>query len=190
VAIDTDVRADGSKRTRVRQPLPMPEGVPDTAVGGGGMGAGMLGVLGTKGTGSGGGGVGYGHGVGTLGSSGRVGGLASKRVRGAVRPRVGAAMVTGSIDRSVIQKVIRRHLKRIKLCYENGLKRNPKLHGRVEVRLTIGADGKVTKAEIAKSTLNDKQVEQNILKVMKRIRFPRPPGGGSVTVSYPFIFSR
>ncbi|NOZ88173.1 MAG: VWA domain-containing protein [Deltaproteobacteria bacterium] len=34
VAVDTEIRADGSKSVRVRQPLPMPQGVSDLAVGG------------------------------------------------------------------------------------------------------------------------------------------------------------
>jgi len=194
VAIDTEIRADGSKRTRVRPPLPLPEGVSDSAVGdvsGSIGGKGMLGVLGTSGTGRGGGGVGYGSiGLGSVSTKGRGGGRAG-RISGKTRvqPKIGSAMIMGSLDKSVIQRVIRKNLRRIKLCYEKGLKRDPNLNGRVEVRLTIGPNGKVQKAEIARSTLNDKQVEQEILEVMKTLIFPNPPGGGTITVSYPFIFA-
>ena len=189
VAVDTEVRADGSKRTRVRQPLPLPAGVSDAAVGGAAGNAGVLGVLSTSGQGSGGG-VGYGFGIGHLGTKGHGGGVAHGRSAGsAIRGKVAAPMIMGSMDKNQIQSVIRKHIKRIKLCYEKGLKRNPQLHGRVEVRLTIGPDGTVTKAEIARSTLNDKQVEQEMLKVLRQLKFPKPAGGGTMTVSYPFIFA-
>ena len=56
------------------------------------------------------------------------------------------------------------------------------------MRFTIGTDGRVTKANIVSSSLADEQVKQCILRRIKRWKFPKPDEG-TVTVSYPFIFT-
>jgi Ca-activated chloride channel homolog len=153
VAIDTEVRADGKKITKVRQPLPLPLGVSDSAVGG--VISGGFGGLG-------------------LGSAGRI---------------MGRAMVMGSLDRSQIQRTITRNIRSIQACYEKALKSNPSLYGKIVVSFTIGPKGTVTSARIVSATIADYQMQADLLAVIGRMKFPKPAGGGSITVSYPFIFS-
>ncbi|MBN2497580.1 MAG: TonB family protein [Deltaproteobacteria bacterium] len=148
VAIDSRVRADGKRIETVRQPLPMPAGVPDGAVG---------------------------VGLGVTGSSGS-------------RARVGAACVMGSLSTDSIRRVIRMRSAEIKSLYERQLKSNPMLAGKVVLRLVIGPDGRVVKAEVQSSTLGEEEFEQALLNIASRWRFPALPGGGQVVVSYPFIF--
>ncbi len=62
-----------------------------------------------------------------------------------------------------IQEVLISHNAAIRYCYERELKRNPGLKGKVSVRITVGADGHVTNAEIVESTLNNSRVERCIL---------------------------
>lgn len=203
VAVDSVRRADGSRTRKVRQPLAMPAGVPDSAIGalsgnavaqnfgygglamsgsgrgGGGIGSGTIGLgsLSVIGHGGGGGsGVGYGRGSGSL--SGR---------RAAPRIRMGAAQVKGSLDKTFIRRTIRARMGEFRHVYEKRLKTDPDLEGRLVVKFVIGADGKVVSATIASSTLDDEKVEEGILRVMKRLVFPNS-SGGIVVVTYPFTF--
>jgi beta-lactamase regulating signal transducer with metallopeptidase domain/biopolymer transport protein ExbD len=104
-------------------------------------------------------------------------------------PEPPAASARGSLDRTVIQTVIRATLGDIKNCYEAGLARSPKLRGRVVARFTIGDAGKVVASAIKKSTLRDERVERCIGDVVGKMEFPRPLGGGIVMVEYPFTFT-
>lgn len=116
-----------------------------------------------------------------------------KRKKGSVRGRVRAlkalSRVSGSLSRSQVLSEINRHMRRIQQCYERGLTRSPNLAGRVLFTWTITPKGSVSGVRQGSSTLGDIQVSNCISKVIQRMRFPRPKGG-SVTVSYPFIFTR
>jgi TonB family protein len=75
----------------------------------------------------------------------------------------------------------------IKACYERALKRNPNLSGKVVVRWTITAAGTVNGVDIDQDTLGDSEVTNCIKGLVARWRFPTPQGG-SVEVSFPFVF--
>jgi hypothetical protein len=77
---------------------------------------------------------------------------------------------------------------RFRLCYENGLRRNPKLGGKVSVKFVIGTSGEVTSASDAGSDLPDKTVVGCIVSSFSRLSYPAPEGG-IVTVIYPFTFT-
>jgi Ca-activated chloride channel family protein len=175
VAVDTEVRADGQRVTRVRQPLPLPSGVSDRAVGG----------LGMLGKGSGGGGLGTSGGFGGLGTRGA--GVPGGGRRASVVHR-SACLVTGSLDRSVIQRVIRAEQGRVKALYERRLQQDPKLKGKIVLELTIGPDGKVVKARVVEDTLRDTPLAGDLEALARRWVFPPIPGGGQVVVRYPFVF--
>lgn len=111
----------------------------------------------------------------------------------------------GQLSPEKIQAVLRARFPAIQACYEEGLKRNPKLQGRVAVRFVIGSDGKVTSAGTVTSTgegsadiitpstsnlppLADKLVLDCVVSQCKSMEFARPDGG-QVSVVYPFVFS-
>ncbi len=173
VAVDTVVRADGRKTTTVRQPLPMPQGVPDSAVGGVIGGQGLMKMMGSHGSG-------FGSGMLYLRGRGMGGGGFSNAK--------GSPMITGSLDKSAVKRTIRRNLRSVRAVYEKMLKSNPKLSGKVVVRIEIGPDGRIKSAKVTSSTVGDEEFEKALLKVIKRWRFPKPPGGGNLVVNYPFIF--
>ena len=58
--------------------------------------------------------------------------------------RMGATSVSGRLPPEVIQRIVRQNFGRFRLCYENGLRNNPNLQGRVAVRFVIGRDGAVS----------------------------------------------
>ncbi len=152
--------------------------------GGGGSGAGGIG-LGAWGAGlGGGGGGGGGFGAGGAGGGYRIG----RSKRGGVRVFAGTAAVQGSLDKSIIRRVIRRHLNEIRYCYvSRGLASNPKLSGQVKVQFVINTMGRVSSVAIAASSLNHPGTEACIKAAVRRWRFPKPEGG-IVVVRYPFNF--
>lgn len=103
------------------------------------------------------------------------------------RLKAGSPQVLGSLSKKAIKRVIRRHAAAIRNCYERELRIQPKLAGKVTVRFTIGADGRVISAMAAKSTLGNKNVENCIVARVKRWKFPKPKGGGIVNINYPFV---
>lgn len=165
--------------------------------GGGGSGAGTigLGTLGTMGTllhgtcdGGDCRGSGYGRGMGGLARcgepGGRCGAVPTIRCGGGASGRGCAADARGSLSREVIRRTVRRHLGEIRFCYEQGLRDDPSLAGRLSVQWMIGADGRVASAALASSDLHRPAVEQCALSAVRRWSFPASDGPTGVT--YPF----
>jgi len=149
--------------------------------GGGGRGEGIgLGSIGTIGHGAG---TGTGQGFGS--GHGRLGGSHSTR---APQVRMGATTVNGRLPPEVIQRIVRQNFGRFKLCYENGLRGNPNLEGRVAVRFIISRDGAVASAENGGSDLPDAGVVSCVARAFYGLSFPQPEGG-IVTVVSPIMFS-
>jgi hypothetical protein len=149
--------------------------------GGGGRGEGIgLGSIGTIGHGAGTGtGQGFGSGHGRLGGSHRT------------KPpqvRMGATQVSGRLPPEVIQRIVRQNFGRFRLCYENGLRNNPNLTGRVSVRFVIGRDGAVSQVANGGSDMPDGGVVGCVVRAFYGLSFPQPEGG-IVTVTYPIMFS-
>lgn len=149
--------------------------------GGGGRGEGIgLGSIGTIGHGAG---TGSGQGFGS--GHGRLGGTHKTR---APQVRMGATQVNGRLPPEVIQRIVRQNYGRFRLCYENGLRSNPNLQGRVAVRFVIGRDGAVSNVSNGGSDLPDASVIQCVIRAYYGLSFPQPEGG-IVTVVYPIMFS-
>lgn len=121
-----------------------------------------------------------------IGAGGHKGGGSGGK--GPVRIRPGKTMVRGSLDKDVIRRVIRKSQNQVRYCYERALVNNPELAGRITVKFVISAEGNVIKAAIASTSLENEGVEKCVVRVVRRMRFPAPQGGGIVVVNYPFIF--
>lgn len=100
------------------------------------------------------------------------------------------AVVEGGLDRDQIAAVINSHRGQIIYCYEQGLRAQADLKGRVSVAFVIGPNGRLTKASVAQTSLNSDLVENCMIAKMKTWRFPRPVGRVSVDVLYPFDLRR
>ena len=96
--------------------------------------------------------------------------------------------VQGNLSREAIAKVVRRHLRKIQVCYEKNLLINPKLAGKVVIEWTITPAGSVAVVKVRVNTMESPTVALCILKEIKTWRFPKPEGG-PVVVSYPFVFN-
>lgn len=131
-------------------------------------------------------GIGHGAGYGQ-GSAGPRGRLAHPNSKRPLRLRLGALSVSGPLPSEVVSRIARRNFGRLRRCYENGLRDNPNLQGRVTVRIVIGRDGKVSNVG-GGGDLPDKSVVSCVTRAFYGLRFPQPEGG-IVTASVPIVFT-
>lgn len=133
-------------------------------------------------------------GYGTKGKGGGRAGYGQVSLIGAgnsfFQPVESDAWVEGGLDRNEIAAVIQRHLSQVRYCYEQGLQQKPGLAGRVNMKFMIGPQGSVTMAQVSNSSLGHRSVENCIRDRLKTWNFPKPQGGVTVKVSYPFILRR
>lgn len=90
--------------------------------------------------------------------------------------------------RQAVRGKIQRQLPAVRTCYDNASEPKPKREATVVVRFDIDATGQVETAEIAHSDLKNTEVEDCLLRRMRRMKFPVPPAGEPVSTSYPFSF--
>ncbi|NJK32827.1 MAG: TonB family protein [Deltaproteobacteria bacterium] len=179
VAVDERVVVDPDGTTRtVVQPLELPLGTTYEGFGvesGAAYGIGGLGLIGSGGGGSGSG-YGRGQGVGFGGKGQRVPVV-----------RQAKAEVTGSLDKDIIRRIVRAHINEVRACYNQLLSSDPNASGKVAVRWKIGSDGAVTEVSVTTNEV-DEALGKCMVKAIKAWKFPKPAGGGTVTITYPFSF--
>ncbi len=163
---------------------------------------GIEGRLGRLGTGADAAGTGermIGVGDGIMGTHGRFGDGSPRygATAGALAPRpphgpdilIGKGSVSGSLDREIIRRTVRRHLNEVRYCYDHALAAHPSLSGRLVVQFTIAPTGRVLAALLATSTLGNVAVESCVVAAVRRWEFPAPQAGGLASVTYPFQLS-
>lgn len=102
--------------------------------------------------------------------------------------RSGGDTVSGHLPPEVVQRIVRQNYGRFRQCYENGLRANPNLTGRVTARFVIGREGSVTNVQNGGSDIPDSGVVSCVVSAFYGLSFPTPEAG-IVTVSYPIMFS-
>lgn len=149
----------------------------DTGAGGNGKALeGIAGALGTKGRGSGQ----EGYGTGGLGNRQGV----------MITPGGTGEVISGTIDREAIRRVILANIKVIRACYERELNRKPDLFGKLVLSWDIGEQGRVVGTRVKSNELGSKAVADCIMERLKTWRFPEPPNNQVVEIeAYPFLFS-
>ena len=98
------------------------------------------------------------------------------------------ATVHGRLPPEAVQRVVRQSFGRFRLCYEDGLRRDPGLEGRVSVKFVIDRKGGVAMAADAGSEFRDESVVACVVRGFQALSFPQPEGG-IVTVVYPLVLS-
>jgi len=208
VAVDTSRVTEGARGAEVAVPVEVPQGVrrPSGMVAAAIGEAYGVGGLGLVGNGAGGGGIGEGTiALGSLGTMGRgygrgAGGSASgygygagpSTTLGARRARTpdvipGQATVRGSLDKEIIRRVIRRHQQEIKYCYDEALRTNRNLEGRLVLELHIAPSGRVIAATITESALGE-NLGACVTQAGRRWLFPGVASDGLNIVRYPYQF--
>jgi TonB family protein len=121
---------------------------------------------------------------------GEGGEIAEKAIKGSIKVDDGDDIGgTGEFDAKLVTAEVKKRIAAIKICYEQQLRRNPGLQGKVTVQFTIEQSGTISKASATENTTNDPAVASCVVDAVKRFRFNPGPEGGSVTYSYPFVFA-
>jgi hypothetical protein len=127
--------------------------------------------------------VGRGHGVDDLESfdhrTSQLTGTHAARPPGAVE---------GRTPPDVIQRIVRDNFGRFEVCYDAGLRKQPRLSGRVAVKFTIDRRGAVAMASDAGSDLEDDVVVACVVRAFDSLVFPESTDS-AVTVVYPVVFT-
>jgi TonB family protein len=84
--------------------------------------------------------------------------------------------------------VVRRYAPGIQFCYDNELKRNPGLRGKLVVNITVLANGTVSEATVVEDALASAAVTQCVLSQIRGWRFPSIPAG-TTSFRTPFVFT-
>ena len=103
-------------------------------------------------------------------------------------PRYATPTTNGRLAPEVIQRVVRLNDGRYRACYENGLRTDPGLQGRVTVKFMIDRTGGVAVAADGGSDIPDEGVRRCVVSSFLSLSFPAPDSG-AVTVVYPIVFS-
>lgn len=155
-------------------------------------GAGGVAVATDPGTAGGrkGGGQGEAASIGDLATSG--GGKVGYGTKTEVRVSGTVAAEEAEVDSSDIEQgklaaFVRARMGLVKACYENALKRNPKLRGKISIRFTILETGGLSDIAAAQNTVGSPDVAACIVNTMRSWRTQFRPSG-PVTVEYPFVF--
>lgn len=91
--------------------------------------------------------------------------------------------------RARVNAEVEPHHPSLRACYDEGLGRNDKLSGIVQVKFTVAPNGEPVQVLDEGSSLGDKDVVACILSRFARMRFT-PWEGKAVTLIYPMEFSR
>jgi len=177
VAVDQRVRTDGSKTKTVKQPVPLPQGVSDTAVGGK-----MTKRKSVRGA--------YRHRrMRTFGGAGGPAGATPPPAKPmamaeekAVAPEPEAARVVKKEDskdsgrarlsRTDVHKQLKRFKKRLQACYEKHVSKSVKGGMRITVTLTIGTNGRIKRIVFKGIKPRNKALEKCLRAILKRMRLP------------------
>ncbi len=93
----------------------------------------------------------------------------------------------GQRTREAIRDTFRRHQPAFRRCYQEGLKRNPKLGGKVTLSVAIAPSGEPSNVAAPAETLGDAAVVECLVHEGRSLRFP--PADAGTTVNYPLLFS-
>jgi Ca-activated chloride channel family protein len=185
VAVDQVKRADGQVVT-VKQPLPLPEGVSDLAIGEVRTKAMMPSMMPAspsqmlaKNE------MGYTGGA----RKPKVGPHGGGTIRGAteasqVTLTVKDVQVKGNLTPAAVQKALEDELAKLTQCCQDAAKAGLKLPAELTLTFTIGLDGKITGTPKVTLTAPPKGLENCLAAALKGIQFPQPqPAAAPVTVT-------
>jgi hypothetical protein len=94
---------------------------------------------------------------------------------------------SSDLDKAALARFIKARLSAVQACYEQQLKRNPSLKGKIVVRFTIGSTGRITEVDIDDNQMGNDEVASCIKAKIRAWTTPFKPDGDA-TVSYPFVF--
>jgi TonB family protein len=120
---------------------------------------------------------------------------ASERVQSAPGDRSSAELtfgppeLEGHFDAQDVIKVLNREHRGQLFCYESGSRGTGQRPGTLTLSLVVSPLGGVVAATIRESTLNNRNIEDCLVRGARRWNFPEPPEGGTVRINVPLVFT-
>lgn len=90
------------------------------------------------------------------------------------RVEISKAKVGEGVDASNVDAVLKRRAGFARMCYAAALADSPSLVGSMDLRLTLGGDGKVIEVGVPESSLDDDAVEACLTRGFGGLRFAAP----------------
>jgi len=119
---------------------------------------------------------------------------ARARVAAAAQATAAAPADEQPLDKDYIRQQVRVLLPQLSECYNNALRRDPTLKGKMAVDFSIVGDPSVgglvgdSKIKADESTIADAEMRECVQETMYGAQFVPPKEGGEVHVTYPFVF--
>jgi outer membrane biosynthesis protein TonB len=98
----------------------------------------------------------------------------------------GEVVVSGRLSSEVVQKVVRQHFNRFRLCHEQAERRSGNAYGTVTLRFVIGRDGGVSHTTVTSWSVQSGTYVECVETAFAGMLFPKP-AGGVVTVVYSLV---
>jgi Ca-activated chloride channel homolog len=179
VAIDTEVRNQHGEVTPVKQPLPLPQGVSDYAVGGGPASQATLSLTGRM--------------AAPMAAEKKAfreeaaqDKIAEQKGQETLSNRISVndVKVSENLSREAVTELANKQAQKLSECHKGS-----EAGGTLVLKLFINPDGTVKAVTLLSSTLKEKASEQCIVEKLKGWRFPVTKGGGEAEVAMSLIFS-
>jgi Ca-activated chloride channel family protein len=191
VAVDTQIRLKDGQAVTVKQPLPLPQGVSDYAVGGNRSFAKKA--------------------LSSFAAAPLATALKDKVQEESVdykkevlltqEPEVDVATRKGKLievkkvtateglsEKSIVE-LVKKHIRSFNLCYRQALGKSPDLKGEVVFKINVDPAGHVTKVNMDKGAKIDKNLKRCLVQGFKMLHFPTPAKGRNVVVTVTFAFT-
>jgi len=184
VAVDTQVRLENGQPVTVKQPLPLPHGVSDYAVGEQSLRKGAPSALSLA--------------LPARGLKDKVmeEGLPSQReIRPALekektgsfnekrRLELGEVIIEGNLSKKSIERALQAHMPSLELCYARATARQLMVKGKAIVKMVIDPAGRVMKVEM-EERLRQNALGRCLIQKLEKLVFPAPKEGQKAMVTF------
>jgi len=185
VAVDSKARRDGGKLTTVEQPLPLPQGVSDLAVG-------ALQSVAASGAGS----AKLYRAQRAYNAPAEAQTMLMKEERDESKDdkilpgpnvKLERIIVSGGISEAAIRKEAAAFIGNVLTCYRQALQKQPALRGKLVIKLRIDATGQVSHVNIFVDLASHKVMSAGLIEPLKQWRFGNLRALGEAIVTYGLI---
>lgn len=95
----------------------------------------------------------------------------------------------GKRNEGDVSRTVQSYIGGVKYLYNNALRKDPSLKGKITVKIVVSPDGKVAKVEKVASTLNLPELEDAIVNRVYKWQFSEVRGADDFVITYTFDFS-
>jgi Ca-activated chloride channel family protein len=169
VAVDSQVRNQDGQPATVRQPLPLPQGVSDYAVGGMKMSRALASPMVSN----------------QVPAEGLDKSMREQRKgKDENQRKVALAEITvsGGLSKESVRSFIEKKIVELERSWQGG-----EPGGKIVLRLTLNPEGKVKNVEVVSSSLKGSRLQQEIVEQMKKWRCPAPQGNREAKVTIALV---